>query len=211
MEFKEMKCFGILFFILLAQNLFAQDVNQLISNGNKEYTAGKFDEALKLYGKAISKEPGNNKAAYNLANTLYKIKEYEASTEAFQKLAEMTKMPALLQHSLYNKGVVLTRSNKLEESIDAYKKAVLLDPNDPDARHNLQKALLELKKKQPPQKPKENNQQQKKDQKPKQQQSKLNKKQVENLLKALEQKEQDVQKRATQNRSRASSQPEKDW
>jgi tetratricopeptide (TPR) repeat protein len=211
MEFEEMKIAGIILFSLISQNLLAQDVNQLISKGNKEYTAGKFDEALKLYGKAVSKDPGNAKAAYNLANTLYKKKQYDESKEAFDKLAEETKSPALLQHTVYNKGVALTRSNKLEESIEAYKRAVLLDPKDADARHNLQKALLELKKKQPPQKPKENNQQQKKDQKPKQQQSKLTKKQVENLLKALQQKEQDVQKRATQNRSRASSQPEKDW
>ena len=206
-----MKWLSIILFILTTQTAEGQEVNQLILKGNKEYTAGKFDEALKLYGKAVSKEPGNNKAAYNLANTLYKKKQYDESTEAFNKLAEETKSPSLLQHSFYNKGVALSRSNKLEESIDAYKKAVLLDPKDADARHNLQKALLELKKKQPPQKPKENNQQKKQEQKSKQQQSKLNKKQVENLLKALQQKEQDVQKRATQNRNRASSQPEKDW
>ncbi|HSB92488.1 MAG TPA: tetratricopeptide repeat protein [Flavitalea sp.] len=206
-----MKILCFIFFLLTGHHLLAQDANKLISKGNKEYTAGKFDEALKLYEKAVSKEPGNEKAAYNLANTLYKKKQYEESTEAFKKLSDETKSPALVQHSVYNKGVALTRSNKLEESIEAYKQAVLLDPKDADARHNLQKALLELKKKQPPQKQKENNQQQKQDQKPKQQQSKLNKKQVENLLKALQQKEQDVQKRATQNRSRASSQPEKDW
>ena len=206
-----MKIGAIILSILINQNVLAQDVNQLLSKGNKEYTAGKFDEALKLYGKAVSKEPGNAKAAYNLANALYKKKQYDESRDAFDKLAEKTKSPSLLQHSVYNKGVVLTRSNKLEESIEAYKQAVLMDPKDADARHNLQKALLELKKKQPPQKQKENNQQQKQQQKPKQQQSKLTKKQVENLLKALQQKERDVQKRATQNRSRASSQPEKDW
>jgi Ca-activated chloride channel homolog len=206
-----MKHVCIILSVFITLNVSGQEVNQLISKGNKEYTAGKFDEALKLYGKAVSKEPGNYKAAYNLANTLYKKKQFDESTEAFDKLAAETKSPSLLQHTIYNKGVALTRSNKLEESIEAYKKAVLLDPKDADARHNLQKALLELKKKQPPQKPRENNQQQKKDQKSKQQQSKLNKKQVENLLKALQQKEQDVQKRATQNRNRASSQPEKDW
>jgi len=206
-----MKRVLIILIILGGRQAMAQDVNQLISKGNKEYTAGKFDDALKLYGKAVSKDPGNQKAVYNLANTLYKKQQFEESTQAFDKLAEQTKSPALLQHTFYNKGVALSRSNKLEESIEAYKKAVLLDPKDADARHNLQKALLELKKKQPPQKPKDDNQQKKQQQKPKQQQSKLNKKQVENLLKALQQKEQDVQKRATQNRSRANSQPEKDW
>lgn len=206
-----MKYRVVILLLLMAAKAKAQDVNQLIADGNKFYTAGKYDEALKYYGKAVSKEPGNQKALYNLGNTLYKKQQLQESTEAFDKLAAESKSLAMIQHSYYNKGVALTRSNKLEESIEAYKKAVVLDPTDADARHNLQKALLELKKKQPPQKPKDNNQQQKKEQKPKQQQSKLNKKQVEQLLKALQQKEQDVQKRATQNRTRASSQPEKDW
>src|SRR6476661_6011363 len=161
-----MKKIYVIVTILAGSHAMGQDVNQLISKGNKEYTAGKFDEAFKFYDKAVSKDPGNQKAAYNLANTLYKKQQFEESTQAFDKLAEQTKSPALLQHTFYNKGVVLSRSNKLEESIEAYKKAVLLDPKDADARHNLQKALLELKKKQPPQKPKDDNQQKKQEQKP---------------------------------------------
>ena len=50
----------------------------------------------------------------------------------------------------YNKGVVLSRSKKLEESIEAYKNALRQNPDDKEARENLQKALLELKKKKPP-------------------------------------------------------------
>ena len=87
-----MKIGAIILFILISQNVLAQDVNQLISKGNKEYTAGKFDEALKLYGKAVSKEPGNAKAAYNLANALYKRKQYDESRDAFDKLAEKNKI-----------------------------------------------------------------------------------------------------------------------
>lgn len=198
--------------LLLGQLLYAQDATQLLVKGNKEYTAGRFEEAAKWYEKALAKDPANQKAAYNYSNSLFKKQQYQDAASGFEKLASESKALDLQQHSLYNQGVALTRDNKLEESIEAYKKALLLDPADADARHNLQKALLELKKKQPPEKPKDDKQQQqKKQQKPKQQQSKLNKKQVENLLKALQQKEQDVQKRAQQNRTRASSQPEKDW
>ena len=123
-----MKIVVSIFFMFLFQDLLAQDANQLISKGNKEYTAGKFDEALKFYEKAVSKEPGNAKAAYNLANTLYKKKQYEESTEAFKKLSNETKSPALVQHILYNKGVALTRSNKLEESIEKYKQEKYFRP-----------------------------------------------------------------------------------
>ena len=49
-----------------------------------------------------------------------------------------------------NQGVALMKQKKLEESINAWKNALKLDPNDLDARDNLQKALQELKSKPPP-------------------------------------------------------------
>ena len=48
----------------------------------------------------------------------------------------------------------MSQQKKLEESIDAYKNALRQNPNDKEARENLQKALLELKKKTPPPKKK---------------------------------------------------------
>jgi len=99
------------------------------------------------------------------------------------------------QKELYNKGVALIKQQKLDESIDAWKNSLKLNPDDIDTRENLQKALLE-KKNQAKQKQKDEKKDQKKqDQKeqPKPQQSRLNKQQVEQLLKALTQKEKEVQ------------------
>ncbi|MGZ5135479.1 MAG: tetratricopeptide repeat protein, partial [Flavitalea sp.] len=117
------------------------------------------------------------------------------------------------EQGYYNKGVALTKQSRLEESIDAYKNALRINPGDEDARVNLQKALLELKKKNESQKDKQEKEEQKPRQKekPKPQQSKLSKKEVERLLKALHQKEQEVQQKMQQNKTRGVSQPEKDW
>ena len=112
----------------------------------------------------------------------------------------------LRSKSFYNKGAILSRQKKLEESIEAYKSSLRLDPNDKEARENLQKALLELKKKQPP-KPKE-------DQKKKQQnhpQPKMNKKEAEQRLKLLEQKEKEVQQRLQKEKSKTGGSQTKDW
>lgn len=54
--------------------------------------------------------------------------------------------------SFYNKGVILSQQKNLKESIEAYKNALRINPADKEARENLQKDLLELKKKQPPKK-----------------------------------------------------------
>ncbi len=65
-------------------------------------------------------------------------------------LADKNTRAGIKQQLIYNKGVSLSKQNKLEESIATYKQAVILNPGDEDAQVNLQKALLELKKKQPP-------------------------------------------------------------
>ena len=49
------------------------------------------------------------------------------------------------QSAYYNKGVAMIRQKKIEESIDAWKNALRLNPADSDARENLVKALLEKK------------------------------------------------------------------
>ncbi|HEU0063822.1 MAG TPA: tetratricopeptide repeat protein, partial [Flavisolibacter sp.] len=114
-------------------------------------------------------------------------------------LAEDTKEPALKSAAYYNQGVAYTKSKELEKSIDSYKKALLFNPNDQEARENLQKALLELKQKQ----------QQKKNQD--KQKPKMNNKDAEQKLKMLEQKEKNLQQRLqNQNKQKGGGQRE-DW
>ena len=101
----------------------------------------------------------------------------------------------------YNNGVIKTRQKDLEGSIEDYKNALRLNPDDQQARENLQKALLELKQKQ---------QQQQQDQKQnKSPQSNINQKQAEQKLKDLEEKEKKIQQRM-QNQKGGTPQPQ-DW
>lgn len=188
--------------------------NASTRNGNKFYKEGKYDQAIKEYSKAAG---SGAIPKYNLGNAYYRSKNYQQSAGTYQQLLNETNEVSLKQKTYYNQGVSFSRQNKLEESITAYKNAVKLDPADQDARINLQKALLELKKKQPPKKENEEDkkkQQKKKDKKDQQKQapkSNLSKKEVERLLKALQQREQQVQQKMQQNRTRNAGRQEKDW
>jgi Ca-activated chloride channel family protein len=182
-----------------------------IRNADRLYKQKKFSEALPEFEKAAEENAKDPLASYNLGDGYFRVQKYEDAAKAFDKpLAEGNDV-SLRQRAYYNKGVALSRQSKLEESIAAYKSAVLLNPADNDARMNLQKALLE-RKKQDPEKDKKDEQ---KDKKNKQQnpppQSKLNKKQVDQLLKALDQREQQVQQKMMQNRARGVTKPDKDW
>lgn len=210
-----MKYYYILMMLVPAMQGFAQRQTVFVREGNKLYREKKFDKAIPAYIKAVEVNASDPVVNYNLGNAYFKNSRYEDAAKAFDNTASVANDSSMKQKTFYNKGVSLSKQKKLEESIDAYKNAVKLDPADQDARINLQKALLELKKKQPPE------QQNKEDQKKKQEkkkeqgkpppQSNLTKKQVEQLLKALQQREQRVQQKMQQNRNRTAGKEEKDW
>jgi Ca-activated chloride channel homolog len=183
------------------------EVEKAIQAGNDFYKQQQYDQAAAEYKKALAIEPGNSKAKFNLANTIVKQGKPDEAVKSFTEISDNTKEAELKAKAFYNKGAVLSQQKKLEESIDAYKNALRQNPDDKEARENLQKALLELKKKNPP-KPKKEDQ---KKNPQKQPQSKMNRKEAEQRLKLLEQKEKEVQQRLQKEKSKAGGSQAKDW
>jgi Ca-activated chloride channel family protein len=183
----------------------SQDVERIIQSGNDFYKKQQYEKAVSEYSKAVGTDSSNTTALFNLGNSLYKKNSRDEAINAYSDLATKTKETALRSNSYYNKGVVLGKQQKLEESIEAYKNALRQNPDNSEARENLQKALQELKKKNPPpKKEKENKKQQ-------QQQSKMSQKEAEQRLKLMEQKEKEVQQRLQKEKSKAGGGQAKDW
>src|SRR4029079_11163537 len=147
----------ILFFIsfsfLYAQN---KKADEFIRKGNDYFKESQFAKASEEYRKALDNDPASITAKFNLANAAYKQDQQVDAAKLFTNVIQVTDKKYMLSKTWYNKGVVLSAEKNLEESIEAYKNALRNDPDDKEARENLQKALLELKKKQPP--PKQNEQ-----------------------------------------------------
>jgi Ca-activated chloride channel homolog len=203
----------ILYGIAVSSRLVGQDANQSIQTGNDLYKQKKYDEAELHYNDALVSEPSNSTAKFNLANTLYRGGKQEEAIKALDDLAMNDKDAVVKSKAYYNKGVILSAQKKLEESIEAYKSALRQNPGDTEARENLQKALLELKKKNPPKKkedePKKKKQEQQ--QQKQQQQPKMNQKEAEQKLKLLEQKEKEVQQRMQKEKVKTGGNQAKDW
>ena len=181
---------------------------QHIREGNEFYKQLQFDKAAVAYNKAIEAEPGNDAAHFNLGNTLYKQNKQDEAVQVFNELVIHAKKAGLKEQAYYNKGVVFSQQKKTEESIEAYKSALRLNPDDQEVRENLQKALLELKKKNPPKKKEEKD---KKQQEQKQPQSKISPKEAQQRLQLLAQKEKEVQQRIQKERSKPGGNQTKDW
>jgi Ca-activated chloride channel family protein len=210
---------------------FAQSPEALVRKGNRYYKTKDYDQSKLNYEEALKKSPSNVNARFNLGNAEFRKNDFEKAASGYDEvLNAKTDDARLKEDSWYNKGVALIKQKKLDESIDAWKHALELKPDDQEARDNLVKALLEKKKQQQQQKndqnkdkkdkkpqPDKEKQQQKDQQKnpednhPKPQQSKLSKQQVEQYLRSLIQREKDVQDKMNQNKAQAPDQPEKDW
>lgn len=205
----------------------AQKDKELIKKGNEAYEKKEYDNAIKNYQQAAEKNPANATAQYNLGNALYKNNKTDEAVQAYDGALSNSTSNADKAKAFYNKGVVLQNNKKLPECIEAYKNALKLNPQDEDARQNLQKALQQQKEQQKKEdkdkkeekKPKDDKKQKEKDkpkdeekqEQPKPQPSKLTKQDAEEKLKALLQQEKNLQDKLRKVNTATSANPEKDW
>lgn len=189
--------------------LYAQQAANPLAEGNRLYKLQLYQQAEVFYRQAMEGNPADEKAAYNLAVCLKKQEKTEEALSFFSRLTESSRDNRLKADAWYNTGVLFSQAKKLPESIAAYKNALRLNPADQQARENLQKALLELKKKEPPKKEKKKEPDpQKSKNKPR---PKMNQKEAEQRLKLLQQKEKEVSQRMQKEKAKTGSGQAKDW
>jgi Ca-activated chloride channel family protein len=160
-----MRLLAILIFLLPAIAL-SQSGNTFIREGNKKFSEKKFEEAEVEYKKALEEEAGD-KAKFNLAGTYYKKGDYQKATEELQAILNSEEFDKeTISNAYYNLGNSMFKENKLDESIDAYKQALINNPKNENARYNLEMARR-MKKQQEQQQQKNQNQDKEKDNKEK--------------------------------------------
>ncbi|MEO8403897.1 MAG: tetratricopeptide repeat protein [Chitinophagaceae bacterium] len=201
----------VISFLLVAVcfNAGAQQVDEIIQQGNDFYKQNQFDKAEAAYKEAADADKGQNSTAdFNRANAMIRQNKTAEAAKVLDQVIMNAPKADLQSKAYYNQGVLLSGQKKLEESIEAYKNALRRNPDDKEARENLQKALLELKKKTPPPPPppkKEN----KKNQQKQKEQPQMNQKEAEQRLKLLDEKEKEIQQRMQNAKTGAAQQ--KDW
>lgn len=206
------KLFFIAIGFLFIKSISAQTSDDFIRKGNEFYKQRQYAEAEKEYAKALEKLPENRTAIYNLAIAKYRMNKPDDAKKEFEKLLTDKNEIQTKATAYYNTGAILSTEKKLEESIEAYKNALRLNAADNQARENLQKALLELKKQQQPPRKKEEQKKKKEEEKKQQKpQSKLSKKEVEKQLQLLQQKEKEVKERMQNEKMKEGTGNAKDW
>lgn len=215
----------VLFFMALSIPSYSQNAKSSIVKGNKAYKENNFNDAEKEYRDALKGADKNATADYNLGNALYRKDNSEEAAKSYDNAIQNTTDNNIKQQAFYNKGVAFQKAKKLPECIIAYKNALILNPQDEDARQNLQRALKDQQQQQQQnqkdnkdkkQQPKDQKDQKKNDhqknQEPKPMPSKISKQDAEEKLKSLLENEKELQDKLHKIKGAAApNSPEKDW
>ena len=231
-----LKYIFILIAVFVCTGAFAQVDRQYIRNGNKLFHQQNYAKAEVEYRKAISKNPNNAQAIYNLGNALLMQQKDSAATSFFQKSGRIETSKMRKAMSYHNIGVICQKHQMYGDAINAYKEALRNNPEDNETRYNL--ALCKkLLKNQPKDKNKQNNKQKdkknkdknkkdknkdkqnnknkdqnKQDQKQQQPKDKMSKDNAEQLLNAAMQQEKATQQRISKAMQQAGSKKlQKNW
>jgi len=140
----------IIFVFIVLQGLlaFAQKEKKDIHEGNKLYQQKKYAEAEASYRQSVEKTERSIEGNFNLGDALYKQKKFDNAAQKFTDIASSSKDKAVKAKAYHNLGNTLLESQKLEESIAAYKKSLINNPKDDETRYNLAYAQEKLKQQQ---------------------------------------------------------------
>ena len=133
---------GIL--ILSAQMLPAQTDKSEVRKGNREYRKGEFKEAEIDYRRALVKDSLSFAANYNLACDLYRQEQYDEAGNYMKKIADQAAASARESDYYYNLGDIALAKQDYKGAVDAFEKALLLNPGDLDAKENYVYAKMML-------------------------------------------------------------------
>ncbi len=112
-----------------------------LQRGLAAHTAGRIDEAIRLYYEALAQDPGNEFAFFNLGEIAHTRNQLVAA-EAWYRLAleNDNKMP----QALYNLALVREVRGDPTESASLLRQLIALQPNNGPAHYNLGLALRAL-------------------------------------------------------------------
>jgi len=106
-----------------------------ISRGNSDYKKGKYVDALQRYAMA---DPSDVKSPFNAGAAHYQNEEFEKAQKTYEALIEKNNIPNFMAPKAFlNLGNARFRQGDLKGAAQAYKRCLLLDPDEEDCRHNL--------------------------------------------------------------------------
>lgn len=129
--------FGFVFMGFLAPRVSAESLRRKVVDGNRLFEEGDYGEALKRYTDAQIDEPTSDVIHFNVGDALYKQEKYDKALEAFEK-SLYTDDNRLAAQAYYNMGNSYFRQGDFQKAIESYQHALKLNPEDEEAKFNIE-------------------------------------------------------------------------
>jgi tetratricopeptide (TPR) repeat protein len=119
--------------------------NSEVEKGNAAMQAGKAEEALAHYDKAVAKLPAEPGVHLDRGSALYALSRFDEARQEFLRATEGGQDQKLKASAFRNLGNALSKLDKHKDAVEAYKRALALNPADKAAKWNLEIALRKQK------------------------------------------------------------------
>ena len=116
---------------------------QVNNSGHEPYLEGDHASALEPYQDAQVRAPESGEPHYNSGNALYRTEEYEEALQSYDESLRHAKGD-LRSHGFFNRGNTAFQQEQYPEAVEAYKEVLRMNPEDEDAKHNLELALKQI-------------------------------------------------------------------
>ena len=131
---------AVLAICLMACGATPAEVN---NSGHDPYLSGDYPAALEVYQLAQERSSESGEPFYNSGNVLYRTGEYEDSVQDFDEALKHAQ-GELRSSGFFNRGNALFQQQQYRQAVEAYKEVLRMNPDDEDAKHNLELALNQL-------------------------------------------------------------------
>jgi len=116
---------------------YADDVRDLIIDGNDYLEDNAFAKAEASYREAVALDPTNVAAKYNSGNNYYENEKWEESTAGLLKATAIAQTKKEKHKAFHNLGNALYQQKDFKAAVEAYKNALRNNPTDEETRYNL--------------------------------------------------------------------------
>ena len=108
------------------------------------FREGDFDKAIQLYSDMLAEKSGDENLKFNLGSAFYKKGTFNAARSGFEDALTIEDSQTKSK-VYYNLSNTLFKMNKPGESLESFKRAIKLNPEDEDAKYNYEfvKSLIE--------------------------------------------------------------------
>ena len=133
-----MRTFLVIVWIVLSTALvMAQPDRAEVRRGNSAFAKGEFARAELEYRRALEKDSTSIPAHYNLNNARYRQQQYEQAETGLKAKIDGVTDRVQRADAFHNLGNMQLMQKKYAESIESYKDALRLRPNDMETKSNL--------------------------------------------------------------------------